>query len=137
MRTGAIAPGFDVILVVASVLFLISAALIWIKSIFGYGLAILTSVLFLALFSSDNPHYLTGFADLLSFLSIIIIVPALILVFATSVLEARRILTNGAPLMQGKMFPVLSVLALLVMGFVLGGVFVGSLANGLSPGDWS
>jgi amicyanin len=32
--------------------------------------------------------------------------------------------------MQGKMFPASTVLALLIMGFVLGGVFVGSLANG-------
>jgi plastocyanin len=129
--SGAIAPGYDTILVVASVLFLISAGLIWVKSTVGYPLAALLSVLFLALFSSDTPHYLTGFADFYSFFSIIVIVPVLILVLISSVLGAKRVLTQGSPsTTQGKMFSASSLITLLIVGFVLGGVFVGALANG-------
>jgi plastocyanin len=128
--SGAIAPGYDTILAVASVLFLIGAALIWVKSVIGYGFAILTSLLFLGLFSSDIPHYLTGFADSLSFLAIIVIVPVLILVIASSALGARRLMMKGSPSGQGQTFSLQSVLALFVIGFVLSGVFVGLLANG-------
>jgi plastocyanin len=128
--SGAIAPGYDTILAIASVLFLIAAALIWVKSIVGYGFAILTSLLFLGLFSSDIPHYLTGFADSLSFLAIIVIVPVLISVIASSVLGARRLMMRGSPSGQGKTFSLQSVMAIFVLGFVLSGVFVGSLANG-------
>jgi plastocyanin len=118
------------VLVAASVLFLISAGLIWVKPAFGYPLAALFSVLFLALFSSDIPHYLTGFADYYSFFSIIVIVPVLVLVLVSSLLGTKRIMAQGSTSLQGKVFPLSSVVTLLVVGFVLGGVFVGALANG-------
>lgn len=112
-----------------SLLFLGAAALVWRRSRIGYIVAIVMSVLFLTLFGFQASAALTGFADIVGFLQVMVILPALVLVLVYSVLGVKRVWRRGA-WSSRRTIPMSSVLALLTLGFVIGGVFIGVLANG-------
>lgn len=110
-------------------LFAATAALVWRRSRVGYIVGIVVSLLVLLLFSADIQADLTGFADLTSFVTVILAVPALILTVVYSAVGIAGAMRKAAPV-QRRMFPVASTLAILTIGFVLGSLFVGVLANG-------
>ena len=95
----------------------------------GYIIGIIVSLLVLFLFSANIQADLTGFADLASFGIVILAVPALILTIVYSAFGMASAMRKGVP-GQRRMFPAASTLALLTVGFVLGSLFVGVLANG-------
>ncbi len=123
---------FGLIFVVISLVSLASAWLVWRRSggRVGYVLSIIMSILFLLLFSFEIPSALTSFADLLSFLLTIIVIPVSALTLVYSVLSARRVGRKDAMPKPGRMIPASSVLALLIVGFVAGGASIGVLASG-------
>lgn len=127
---GAAASVFGLVLIAISVAFLAAAALIWKQNRIGYILAIIMSLLFIAAFGFQASASLTAFADLPSFLEVIVILPALLLVFLYSVLGVRMVWKKGSVPRTGRMIPLTSVLALLTLGFVIGGASIGVLANG-------
>jgi plastocyanin len=88
------------------------------------------SALLIVLFGFQIQAALTGFADIATFLEVITILPALVLVFVYSVLGLKLVWRKGSMTKPGKMIPLSSVLAILTLGFVLGSVFVGVLASG-------
>jgi len=121
---------FGVIFGVMAVVFLAAAALVWRGSRIGYIIALVVSALFILLFGFEIQAALTGFADLTTFLEVLIILPSLVLVFVYSILGVRLVWKKGQMPGTGRMMPVSSVLALLTLGFVIGGAAIGVLANG-------
>jgi plastocyanin len=112
-----------------TVLFAATAALVWRRSRVGWTIGIVLSILVLLLFSANVQADLTGFADLTSFGIAIMAVPALILNIAYSAFGMVGSMRKGVAGKQ-RMLPAASTLALLTVGFVLGSLFVGVLANG-------
>jgi len=119
----------DAIFLVFIALFAVTAALVWRGSRVGYMIGIVVSVLVLFLFSGGIQADLTGFADLTSFGIVVLAVPAMILTIVYSVFGMAGAMRKAVP-GQRRMLPAASTLAILTVGFVLGSLFVGILANG-------
>lgn len=127
---GAAASIFGLVFIAISVAFLAAAALIWRRNRIGYVLAIIMSLLFIAAFGFQASAALTAFADLPSFLEVIVILPVLLLVFVYSILGLRLVWRKGSAHKTVRMIPTSSVLALVTLGFVIGGALIGAFANG-------
>jgi len=110
-------------------LFATTAALVWRGSRVGYIIGIVASLLVLFLFSGAIQAGLTSFANLASFGTVILTVPALILTIVYSAFGMASAMRKSTP-GQRKTFPVASTLAILTVGFVIGSLFVGALASG-------
>ena len=110
-------------------LFAATAGLVWRRSRVGYIAGIVLSFLVLFILSSNIQADLTGFADLASFGLVILAVPALILTIVYSAFGMAGAMRKVAPV-QRRTLPAASTLALLTVGFVLGSLFVGVMANG-------
>jgi plastocyanin len=123
--------GFGLIIALFGVVFLASAALIWRKGRIGYVVAIVMSALVLALFGPTLPASLISFADQGTFLSGILFLPALLITLIYGVLGLRAVWRKGATPKPGRGIPVMSVLALLTVGFMLGGASIGLVAGGV------
>ncbi len=111
--------------------FLVSAALVWRRSRVGYVLAIVISGIFLLGFGSQIQSVLAGFADTTRFLVSLTIFPALFLTLVYSILGLRVVWRKGALFKPGRMIPLSSVLAILAVGFVIGGASIGLIASGV------
>ncbi len=129
---GGSAGAFALIIAVFAVVSLASAWLVWRRSRgrVGYVLSTIMSILFLLLFSFEVQSALTGFADLLSFLLTIIVIPISSLTLVYSIFGVRRVWRKDAMLKPSRMIPASSVLALLIVGFVPEGASIGVLASG-------
>ncbi|MDA4128206.1 MAG: plastocyanin/azurin family copper-binding protein [Thaumarchaeota archaeon] len=122
--------GFGLVITLFGVGFLVTAALIWRRSRIGYLVGIVVSGLTLALFGGAAPSALTSFADQLTFLAFIILLPAIVLTLVYALLGVRVVWRKGTMQKPGRMIPLSSVLAVVTVGFVLGGVMIGILAGG-------
>ena len=111
--------------------FLVGAALIWRRSRVGYIVAIAISAIFLFAFGIEIQSALTGFADITRFSVTIIVFPALLLTLVYSILGVRLVWRKDALHKPGRMIPLSSVLAIVVVGFVIGGASIGILASGV------
>jgi plastocyanin len=129
--SGGASPPDSILLVflIFIALFAATAALVWRRSRVGYIIGIVVSLLVLFLFSGDIQADVTSFADLTSFGIVILAVPALILTIVYSAFGMAGAIRKAAP-GQRRMFPAASTMAILTVGFVLGSLFVGVLANG-------
>ena len=129
LAEGASVGAFGLIIALFGILSLGSALLVWRRGRFGYTTSAVLSVVFLGLFGFEIPSALAGFADLLSFLLVITIIPVAGLTLVYSIFGVRRA-RKDAVMKPLRMIPATSVLALLVLGFVVGGASIGVIANG-------
>lgn len=113
-----------------ALIFLVVAALVWRRSRVGYIVAIVISAIFLSAFGSEIQSVLTGFADITRFSVTIIIFPALLVTLVYSILGLRLVWRKGALHKPGRMIPLSSFLAILAVGFVIGGASIGFIASG-------
>ena len=113
-----------------AVIFLGSAALVWRRNRIGYVISIIMCILFLGLFGFKISAAITGFADLVTFLEVFILFPVLLLTLIYSILGVRQVWRKYAMPKAGRMIPGSSFLALVVVGFVIGGASVGVIASG-------
>lgn len=124
---------FGIIFVVTGVLFLLAAGLVWKGRRSGYVVGIVLSVILLILLST-SPGGFTSFADSSTFFTAIIATPAFILVIVYSGLGLKSRGKGGMQAKPIRMMPTSSFLALIVLGFVIGGAFIGALAGGVVTG---
>jgi plastocyanin len=126
---------FGIIIVVTGVLFLVSAALVWKGRRSGYIVGIVLSVIWVFLTLGFTPAGgFTSFADSSSFLTAIIATPAFILVIVYSGLGIMSRRKGGMQAKPTRMMPTSSFLALVTLGFVIGGALIGVLAGAVISG---
>ena len=114
------------------VLFLAAAVLIWRGGRVGYLIAIPVSAVFLGVFGpSDLQDSLTGFADLWAFLQGLSLLTALVLAMVYSVLGLRQVARRASAPRQPAVLPASASLALVAVGFLVGGTLIGVLASGV------
>jgi plastocyanin len=128
------ASSFGIIIIVTGVLFLLAAGLVWKGRRSGYFLGIALSVVWFVLllvFSSGGAF--TSFADSSTFLTSIVAFPAFtfVIVYSGLGIMSRRKSMQGKP---SRMMPASSFLALVTLGFVIGGALIGALAGGVVSG---
>ena len=115
---------------VATLAFLGSAALLWRGSRIGYMICIVASAVSLLASGFNISIAVTGLADFSTFLEAITLFPALILTFLYATLGVKRVWHQNAMTMPGRSIPASSVLALLALGFVIGGASIGLVGSG-------
>jgi plastocyanin len=129
------AGAFGIIIIVTGVLYLLAAALVWKGRRPGYVVGIVLSIIWLILLLSFTPSGgFASFADSASFLTAIMGTPALILVIVYSgfgLMTRRKGRTQAKPT---RMMPTSSLLALVTLGFVIGGSLTGVLAGAVISG---
>ncbi len=123
-------PSFVYIFFVFIAVFLIGAVGVWRLSRVGYIIAAAASAAFLLL---DGPQV----APLLSeptlgggeaFFDAVTLLPVIIASLVYSASGLRRVWHKGAPLRVTRMIPASSALVLMIVGFIVGGMFIGLLA---------
>ena len=126
---------FGIIIIVTGVLFLLAATLVWKGRRSGYIVGIVLSVVWLFLLLSFTPGGgFASFADSTSFLTAIIGTPAFILVVVYSGLGLMTRRKGGTQAKPARLMPTSSVLALVTLGFVIGGALIGVLAGAVISG---
>ncbi len=119
---------FSLVFIPFMALFLLGAYGVWRRSRIGFLVSLVLSAVFLVLES-------TGIADALGavtvpgeFLSVITAVPILVAVLIYSILGLRLVWRKGMPPKPSRMIPASSVVVLLILGFVAGGIAIGLVA---------
>ena len=124
---------FGTLFVVTGALYLVSAWFVWKGRRSGYIIGIVLSAVWLLLFLT-SPQGFTSFADPATFLTYITAIPTFIIVIVYSVLGFRSRGKMGMQTRTPRMMPTSSFLAVVTLGFVIGGALVGVLAGGVVSG---
>lgn len=122
------ASGFTLIFVPFFILFLVCAYAVWRRSRPGFLATVILSGVFLVL---EGTQIVEGFSAVTvpeEFFSVVTGVPALIAVLIYAILGLRLVWRKGTPLRPPRMIPASSFIALLIVGFVVGGIVVGLFA---------
>lgn len=114
-----------------AVVLLVAAVLVWRRSRIGYLVAIIMSLLFIAVFLPDLRDALTGFADLPTFLQAVTFITALVLSIVYSILGLRLGWGKRRVPVPSRTIPGSAMAGLIGVGFILGGALVGTLASGV------
>jgi plastocyanin len=124
--------GFGLVLALVGITYLAASIGVWRRSRVGYVAMVAVSA-FAFLFIADAPGGVLGVlgtpTNTLEFFTIMISLPALSVAIAYSVLGFKGIRQKGA-IPTGRMIPASTALALMAVGFIIGGAFIGGLAAG-------
>ncbi len=120
---------FTIIIVLFMLLFLASAYGVWRKSRLGYIAAVAITAIFLLAFGAQAGQGLGNPADLQSFLLTITLLPSLFAALVYSIAGLREVWRKGGVPKPPQTISRSSIVALLVIGFVLGGSAVGLMAG--------
>ena len=127
MASTGFAP-FSLIFIPFIVLFILGAFGVWRRSRIGYALSTGLSVVFLLLEGSGIADALSAVTIPGEFLSVVTAVPVLVAVLVYSVLGLRRVWRKGMPAGSPRMIPASSLVILIVLGFIFGGITIGLIA---------
>ena len=135
LACGLLALGFaaffgSVFLLILAAPLLVLAGVLWRFIKVGYILGTILSALFLVLFAPNIISGLTQFADFGLWLLTMVLAPGLVILLMYSVLGIKLAWRKGAPTTSGRVVTMSSILAFLAVGFIVGGVTIGALANG-------
>ncbi len=123
-------PGFLLMLVPFLAVFAIGAFGIWRNSRLGYVISAIITAFFLAFFGSLILDSFGNPADFAMFFGVITVVSALTASFVYSVIGLRTVWRRPLQMMPRAMVPRSSLIAILILGFVFGGLAVGLAAGG-------
>jgi plastocyanin len=129
MASSGFAP-FSLIFIPFIVLFLASAYGVWRRNRFGFLASTILSGVFLLL---EGTQILEAFAAVTipgEFYSVLTAFPVLLAIFVYSLLGTRQVWNKARPQPTPRMIPASSFVILLVLGFIIGGAVVGSIAAG-------
>ncbi|MDA4129748.1 MAG: cupredoxin family copper-binding protein [Thaumarchaeota archaeon] len=125
---------FSLIFVPFIALFLLGSFLVWRRSRIGYIISTALSVLFLLLEGSGIADAVSAVTIPGEFLSVVTAVPILFAVLVYSILGARVVWKKKAdvvvPPKPRRMIPASSLVILLILGFIIGGITIGLVAAG-------
>jgi plastocyanin len=119
---------FSLFLIPFMVVFLVSAFGVWRRKRIGYVASAAVSGVFLVLYVTQIVDALGAVTIPGEFFSVLTAFPVLLAVFLYSLLGARKSWGKTMPTTPGRMMPASSFVILLVLGFIIGGAVVGSIA---------
>jgi plastocyanin len=123
-------PPFSVIFVPFIILYLASAYGVWKRNRWGYLASTIGSAVFLILQGPNTVGALSAVTIPSEFLSVVTAFPVLLATFVYSVVGTRQVWNKAKPPAAPRMIPRSSIVILLVLGFIVGGVAVGLIAAG-------
>ncbi len=129
LATGGIQPFILVMVVPFIVIFIIAAYGIWRQSRIGYIISVAITGIFFALFGSMTAQSFANPADATSFVLVITVLPLLAAALIYSITGLRSVWRKGMVPAAMPTIPKNSILALLTIGFIIGGLVVGLLAG--------
>jgi plastocyanin len=103
---------------------------VWRRSRIGYVVSAVAGVVFIVLEGFRIPDFWASPSDAFPFYSSVILLPALLTLVVYSVLGFRDMRRRGGALPMGRRIPASATLALIAVGFIIGGAVVGTLAAG-------
>jgi plastocyanin len=121
---------FSLVFIPFMVVFLVSAFGVWRRKRTGYVASAAVSGVFLVLEGTQLVDALGAVTIPGEFFSVLTAFPVLLAVFAYSLLGAQKSWGKNMPTTPGRMMPASSFVILLVLGFIVGGAVVGSIAAG-------
>lgn len=121
---------FSVVFIPFIAMFFVSAYGVWRRSRIGYAISLVLSAIFLVLEGAGITDALSAVTIPSEFLSVITAVPILVAVLVYSVLGLRQVWKKGMPAVSPRMIPASSLVILLVLGFIFGGIAIGLVAAG-------
>src|SRR6267143_3164022 len=117
--------GFSLSLIPLIALFLAGAYGVWRRGRIGFVGSLILSLVFLGLFGVMIFDALSAVTIPGEFISVVTAVPILLAVLVYSILGLRLVWRKGGPSKPPRMIPASSVVVLLVLGFILGGIMIG------------
>jgi plastocyanin len=119
---------FSLIFLPFMALFLLSAYGVWRRSRIGYVISTALSALFLVLEGTQIVSAIGAVTIPNEFLSVITAVPVLVAVLIYSILGLRQFWRKGMQPASPRMMPASTLVILLALGFIFGGITVGLVA---------
>ena len=120
--------GFSLSLIPLIALFLAGAYGVWRRGRIGFVGSLILSLVFLGLFGIMIFDALSAVTIPGEFISVVTAVPILVAVLIYSILGLRMVWSKGATPKPPRMIPASSVVVLLVLGFIFGGILIGLVA---------
>lgn len=121
--------GFVAILLPFAIIFLALSFAVWKQNRFGFLGAVLLTGLFIFLEGSFALDEFGNPSNYSMFFGVVTVLPTLIMSFLYSILGLRMFWKKGMTMGAGRMIPRSSVLALIFVGFMLGGLVIGVFAG--------